>query len=390
MLQANQRAVAVWLFVCAGMIFAMVVLGGVTRLTRSGLSIVVWEPIRGTLPPLTKEQWDAEFARYKRSPEYQKVNRGMSLADFKSIFWMEYLHRLWGRLLGVVFLFPFLVFAWRGWIRGRLTWECALMFIGGGLQGLLGWYMVKSGLVNEPRVSQYRLVAHLCAAFVLYAYILWVALRLWYAAKDEASETIATPSSEEKEVAQNAQASGGKGRRQPTPSAREKDTALSDLSAHLTQTAGMVGLRRAAVGLTLLIFVMVLSGGFVAGLKGGLMYNTFPMMGAYWWPAGLFPSVGAIFESPATAQWVHRMMAYVVMIAVLAFWFVSLRHTVTPHFARARGVLLVVLMVQVSLGIATLLWYVPVALATLHQAGALCLFTASLYTTFMLSLCAKS
>lgn len=367
MVQVNQRAVSVWLFVCAGMIFAMVVLGGVTRLTRSGLSIVVWEPIRGTLPPLTKEQWEGEFARYKRSPEYQKVNRGMSLADFKSIFWMEYLHRLWGRLIGVVFLFPFLVFAWRGWIRGRLTWECVLMFIGGGLQGLLGWYMVKSGLVNEPRVSQYRLVAHLSAAFVLYAYILWVALRLWYAAKDEASEQIGN-----------------------TPPVGEKGIALSELPAYPTQTAGMVRLRRSAVGLTLLIFVMVLSGGFVAGLKGGLMYNTFPMMGAYWLPAGLFPSVGAIFESPATAQWVHRMMAYVVMIAVLAFWFASLRYAVTPRFARARGVLLVALVVQVSLGIATLLWYVPVALATLHQAGALCLFTTSLYATFVLSPCAES
>lgn len=361
-MESNQRVVSLWLFLCAGMIFAMVVLGGVTRLTRSGLSMVAWEPIRGTLPPLTKAQWEAEFARYKHSPEYKKVNRGMSLADFKSIFWMEYLHRLWGRLIGLVFFFPFLVFWWRGWIRGRLTWECALMFVGGGLQGLLGWYMVKSGLVNEPRVSQYRLVAHLSTAFVLYAYIVWVALRLWDAAKAHVSGDRVVESAEKAQVANT--------------------SGVSEAT-----TAGDVGvgrLREAAAGLTLLIFGMVLSGGFVAGLKGGLMYNTFPKVGDYWMPAGLFPSLWAVFEYPATAQFVHRMMAYVVLIAVLAFWFASLRFAVSPRFAKARGILLVTLLVQVSLGIATLLWYVPVALATLHQTGALCLFTASLYATFVL------
>ncbi len=362
MVQSNQRTVSLWLFLCAGMIFAMVVLGGVTRLTRSGLSMVAWEPIRGTLPPLTKAQWEAEFARYKHSPEYKKVNRGMSLADFKSIFWMEYLHRLWGRLIGLVFLLPFLVFWWRGWIRGRLTWECALMFVGGGLQGLLGWYMVKSGLVHEPRVSQYRLVAHLSTAFVLYAYIVWVALRLWDVAKAHASEKTAG---------------------EHTVAAKSSETS-DESNAMRTGDVGVGRLRGAAAGLTLLIFVMVLSGGFVAGLKGGLMYNTFPKMGAYWMPVGLFPSLWSVFEYPATAQFVHRMMAYVVLIAVLAFWFASLRFGVSPRFAKARGILLVALLVQVSLGIATLLWYVPVALATLHQAGALCLFTASLYTTFVL------
>jgi cytochrome c oxidase assembly protein subunit 15 len=187
-----------------------------------------------------------------------------------------------------------------------------------------------------------------------------VALRLWDVAKAQISEKT--------EAAH-------------TVAAQSSDT--SD-SSKASGDAGVGQLRGAAAGLTLLIFVMVLSGGFVAGLKGGLMYNTFPKMGAYWMPAGLFPSLWSVFEYPATAQFVHRMMAYVVLIAVLAFWFASLRFGVSPRFAKARGILLVALLVQISLGIATLLWYVPVALATLHQAGALCLFTASLYVTFVL------
>ncbi|MCB9641026.1 MAG: COX15/CtaA family protein [Myxococcales bacterium] len=342
-MQRSERSVAIWLFFCAGMIFAMVVLGGVTRLTRSGLSMVTWHPVRGTLPPLNKQQWEAEFGRYKRSPEYHKVNRGMTLDDFKSIFWMEYIHRLWGRLIGLVFFVPFLIFLWLGWIRGRLIWECLLMFVGGGMQGLLGWYMVKSGLVNDPHVSQYRLVAHLSVAFLIYAYIFWTALRLWL------------PKEEPVYVAQDG--------------ASPEDLA---------------GLRRFSLGLTLLIFVMVLSGGFVAGLKGGLMYNTFPKMGWYWIPPGLFYSAWAPFENPATAQFVHRIFAYVVTFSVLWFWSRTLPFLVSPRFARARGLLLLALLVQVSLGIATLLMFVPVSLGTLHQTGALCLFTASLYATFVL------
>ena len=174
----QDQAISRWLILCLIMVFGMVILGGVTRLTGSGLSMVHWKPVHGILPPLNAEQWQEEFGFYQNSPEFQKINRDMEVEEFKSIFWFEYTHRMLGRLIGLVFLLPFLYFWWRNGIKPGLTPKLMMMFVLGGLQGLLGWYMVKSGLIDNPRVSQYRLTAHLLSAILIYGFILWVILDL--------------------------------------------------------------------------------------------------------------------------------------------------------------------------------------------------------------------
>src|SRR4051812_26788727 len=233
----NHRAVAMWLLACAALIFAMVVVGGITRLTHSGLSIVEWQPIVGTVPPLDDAQWHDAFAKYRETPEYRQVNRDMTLEQFKGIFWREYAHRLLGRVIGLVFVVPLAWLALRGRIPRSLLPRLVGIFVLGGLQGALGWYMVQSGLVDDPRVSQYRLAAHLGLAAAIYAAIVWTALCLLYPR--------AAP---------------------PAPAA----------------------LRRSALALVALVFVMMLSGALVAGIRAGLAYNTFPLMNGYVLPPEAF------------------------------------------------------------------------------------------------------
>ena len=324
----SQRAIGVWLFVCCALIFAMVVLGGVTRLTRSGLSIVEWQPIVGALPPLTEAQWEETFAKYRATPEYLKVNLGMSLADFKSIFWVEYAHRLLGRAIGLAFLVPFLYFLARRRIERRLVPKLAALFVLGGLQGALGWYMVASGLVDNPHVSPYRLTAHLGLAVLIYGYMLWIALDL-----------VRTPPSMPSDA----------------------------------------GVRRSVWLFTALVFVMILSGGFVAGTRAGFVFNTFPLMNGAWLPPGVLaldPWWRNLFENVATVQFDHRLLAYVLIAATIALW-LTVRRTV-PAARAAANMLLATLTLQVLLGIGTLLWVVPVPLAAAHQAGALLVYTAAL------------
>jgi heme a synthase len=329
-----QRPVALWLLVCCALIFAMVVLGGVTRLTRSGLSIVEWNPIMGTLPPLSPAQWQETFAKYQQTPEYLKVNRGMVLEEFKSIFWLEYFHRLLGRAIGLAFLLPFLYFLARKRIQRSLVPKLMGMFVLGGLQGALGWYMVKSGLVHNPHVSQYRLTAHLAAAFIIYTYILWVALGLLFPQR---------------------QHQGG---------------------------SAIAGLRRYSLGVSALIFLMVLSGGFVAGLKAGYAFNTFPTMNGHWLPPGLFalhPLWHNFFENLATVQFDHRLIAYLLAVVIPLFWWRASKIKLPKRARLAIHLLLGMLAVQITLGITTLLFIVPVPLAASHQAGALVLFTLAIF-----------
>jgi len=329
----HNRRIAAWLFVCCLMVYAMVILGGVTRLTGSGLSMVEWDPIFGILPPLDQASWNETFTLYQQSPEYQKINIGMDLAGFKQIYWFEYSHRVLGRTIGTVFLLPFLFFLVKGWVQRPLIPKLLTMFVLGGLQGLLGWYMVKSGLVDNPHVSQYRLTAHLGLAILIYVYMFYIALGLWL----------------------------GKRRSASVPG----------------------GLRRATTLLTGLMFITILSGGFVAGLKAGYAYNTFPLMDGHWIPEVIFmqtPLWRNFFENIATVQFDHRLLATLVFFSVIVLWMTARRYALPATVKTGLHLMLAAVFLQVGLGISTLLLHVPVALAATHQAGALLLLTIALYT----------
>ncbi|CAN5720721.1 COX15/CtaA family protein [soil metagenome] len=328
--RANARPIALWLLTCCGLIAVMVLLGGVTRLRHAGLSIVEWQPFTGVLPPLTAPAWEDAFAQYQRYPEYQKLNRGMTLAEFKSIFWLEYLHRLWGRLIGIAFLVPCLYFALRRRIGRALIPKLAMLFALGGLQGALGWYMVKSGLVDRPDVSQYRLSAHLGLAASIYGYMLWVALGLL----------------------------------------RPRIAAEGVLPRYCFAVLGLV-------------FATLVSGGFVAGLDAGFAYNTFPLMQGQWIPEGLWhlqPFYRNLFENLITVQFMHRILALASLLAVGLLWLAARRSALPASARRACYGLLGVCALQVALGISTLVFVVPLPLALAHQAGALVLLTIAIWT----------
>jgi cytochrome c oxidase assembly protein subunit 15 len=317
----------------------MVVVGGVTRLTRSGLSITEWAPITGTLPPLTEADWQAQFARYQQSPEYLKVNAGMSLDAFKGIFWWEYVHRLLGRVIGLAFLLPFVWFAIRGRVERALVPRLLAIFALGAVQGAIGWWMVASGLVDTPRVSHVRLAVHLGTAFLIFAAMWWTALGL-----------LASPGA-------------------PALSPQRRRAA------------------RLATGLAAAVFVMVLSGALVAGTRAGLVYNTFPLMDGHVIPPGLFaldPWWDNLLHDLTTVQFDHRAIAWALACAIPAFWW-HLRRIELPAAARWPAHLLLAMVgVQIVLGIAALLLHVPVALGAAHQGGALVLFALSLWTTHAL------
>jgi cytochrome c oxidase assembly protein subunit 15 len=326
----NNKQVATWLLVCCALVFVMVVLGGVTRLTGSGLSMVDWRPVTRFLPPTSDDEWRQVFEMYKETPEFQKKNAHMEIHDFKGIFWLEYLHRLLGRTIGIVFLLPFVFFLWRGHIRKQEIPKYALMFVLGGLQGVLGWYMVKSGLVDNPAVSQYRLTAHLIAAFLIYAYMLWVALSLLF-----------------------------------PPAGGDKHPWYAK-----------------TVALTAMITITILSGGFVAGLKAGKIYNTFPKMGEYWIPPdylALEPAWRNFFDNMGAVQFDHRVLAILTFILIVTYWAKLRNYDLPARIRRGVNALLHTAVLQVALGIATLLLVVPIPLAAAHQGVAMLLFTVTLY-----------
>ncbi len=328
------RIIAGWLLACCAMVFIMIVVGGVTRLTSSGLSMVDWRPLMGWLPPLSEAEWRGIFARYQEYPEYQKLNRGMTLAGFKGIFWWEFSHRVWGRLIGVAFLVPALFFWVRGWIDSWLAPRLVVAFILGGLQGVLGWYMVKSGLVDRPDVSHYRLAAHLMLAVAIYGYMFWLALDLLAPGR-----------------------------------ARTADLILS-------------GPRRFAWMLAGVVLVTIVSGAFVAGLNAGFAYNTFPLMDGRWVPEeilDLSPVYLNLLENIATVQFQHRILAIATLALVVLYWSHARRVAPGRRGRRALDALLAAVAIQVTLGISTLVLIVPIPLAALHQAGAVLLFTAVLW-----------
>ncbi len=338
---SNDRAIISWLLVCLFLIFAMVILGGVTRLTGSGLSMVNWKPVHGIIPPLTQQQWQVEFGHYQASPEFKKINRDMDVNAFKSIFWFEYSHRLLGRLIGLVFLIPFLYFWFRKQIKPGLTPKLIIMFFLGGLQGLLGWYMVKSGLVSNPHVSQYRLTAHLMSAIIIYAFILWAIL-------DLAEQRVYQP----------------------------------------LLNSSITGWRIGSSVLTGLIVVTIISGGFVAGLKAGLIFNTFPLMGGQWLPEGinaLSPWYQNLFENKVTVQFDHRVLAIGTGLILIAWYLSGCSKFNDISIKRSFKLIGMMIIIQLALGISTLLLQVPVWLGASHQAGALVLLTFMLMNVHALS-----
>lgn len=336
-----QRAVGFWLAGGAAWVFSMVVLGGVTRLTRSGLSMTEWK-FTGEKTPRTDADWAGEFAKYKSSPEFKKVNSRMDLEEFKFIFWMEYAHRMWGRYLGVFFAVPLAAFAAKGYLRAPLLRRLGLLFLAGASQGFVGWWMVKSGLEappkehDVPRVSPYRLATHLTTAFAIYTALLWTTLDVW----------------------------------RPTPLL----AGLEDAA----RAAGKVARGRAHM-LAALVGITAISGAFVAGMDAGHAYNTFPLMAGrvipeeYW--GNFEPAWRNAFENTAAVQFHHRVLAVSTLTAISAYWLAAQKLPLPPAARLATHALLAMACTQVTLGIATLLTYVPVSLGSAHQAGALTLFS---------------
>jgi cytochrome c oxidase assembly protein subunit 15 len=315
----SARPVAIWLFVVAAMVFAMVVVGGSTRLTNSGLSITEWKPLSGTIPPLDPAQWQAEFDHYKQIPQYRIMNQGMTLDGFRFIYWWEWSHRLLGRLVGVAFAVPFLVFLWRKMIPARLVWRCVALFALGGLQGVVGWWMVYSGLADRTEVAPERLTVHLGLALVLFCLLIWTGLEAWSGPR-RSSQRGAWPA--------------------------------------------------VAMGLMALVFLQILLGGLVAGNRAGLIYNDWPFFGGRLWPTDYV--IGGLrqtlLHSLAAVQANHRMMAYGLFVLV---WIAALRALGSRYLPRPLAGLALILAalvtVQALLGIGTLMMQVPLGMALAHQ-----------------------
>jgi cytochrome c oxidase assembly protein subunit 15 len=339
------RAVALWLWCVAGLVFAIVLVGGATRLTESGLSIVEWKPVMGVVPPLGETDWQAEFAKYRTIPQYEQLNRGMSLDEFKTIYWWEWAHRLLGRLIGAAFLLPFLCFLCLRWIDRRLGLALAGIFALGAVQGAVGWWMVSSGLAERVTVSQYRLAFHLTLACMIYVALAWTADRTWFA-----SDSM----------------------RALRPSAPRR-------------------LRWSAGALLGLMILQIYLGALVAGLRAGLIYNTWPLIDGSFVPSGanLFfdqPLWRNFFENTLTVQFDHRMMAYG-LCALALVHAVDARREGRGPLATSAGFVAAALLAQAGIGIVTLIRGVPIEMALLHQAMALVALTgATLHAARALSM----
>ena len=326
----KQRRIAYWLLIGVFLVIAMVVIGGITRLTHSGLSMVTWKPISGSIPPLNQTQWLSEFENYKTSPEYIKRNFHFTVDEFKSIFWWEYIHRLLGRIIGIVFLIPFLFFWKKGYFTDkRLFKNLIIIFLLGGLQGLIGWFMVKSGLSSRPEVSHFRLALHLSTAFFLCCYILWVALK------------IITPRIE--------------------PFNQETITIKKWIHWGIGITA-----------------IQIIYGAFVAGLKAGFFYPTYPLMGnSFIAPEAIqgIHKLGmlAFLETPMLVQFIHRWLAVFVVGMMVIIYVKAKKAMVSSSQMKAVTALLFVVCCQFLLGVFTLINQVPVSLGVLHQLGAIVL-----------------
>jgi len=336
----DYRQLCYWLLFLCLMVFIIVIIGGITRLTHSGLSMVDWKPLMGVIPPLSESDWLISFEKYKQFPEYQKLNFGMSLSEYKSIFFWEYFHRIFARLIGVFFLLPYLYFLIRKKIPHGFHFKFLLAFLLGGSQGVLGWYMVKSGLVNDPSVSHFRLAAHLCLAVVIFGYLFSLALRLW----------------------------------------PQNTTTYQKVFFHKNK---VLWLLKMIIGV---LFLQITYGAFTAGLKAGFGYNTFPKMNNEWIPTTVFqlnPTWINFFSNGATVQFIHRSLGWCLLALILFYWGYVKKLEISKKHSTASNLLITIVALQFVLGVSTLLLVVPLHLAVIHQAGAIILFAATLYNHFV-------
>lgn len=326
------RPVRLWLYGVVVLIILMVVIGGLTRLTESGLSIVEWKPFAGTLPPMSANAWQEAFDQYKAFPQFQKVNQQMTLSDFKSIYWWEFGHRLLGRLIGIAFALPMLLFFFLRRLKGALLKRLGIALILGGLQGALGWFMVKSGLVDLPRVSHYRLAAHLGLALFLMSYLFWIGLDI-------------------------------EGRRE-------------------TQSAPQI-LRILSHVIIVLVATQITFGALTAGLRAGIGYNTFPLMHGHILPPGwnqMMPVWLNFLENPVTVQFIHRSIGWSLLLTISIFWWLTGRMQVPGKARNGIHILFGVTVIQFILGVLTLVFVVPIPLASLHQFGACLVLLSAVFT----------
>ena len=356
-----QRGISIWLGSVLVMIFCMVVIGGITRLTGSGLSMVEWRPLMGTLPPLSDSEWLRVFELYQASPQYQKVNQWMTITDFKWIFFWEYLHRLFGRLIGLVFALPWLYFTLRGALKGVWFWRSTAALILGGSQGLLGWYMVKSGLVDQPQVSHFRLAAHLSLAFFCGQWV-WSMLLDLNLEKLHSYFHQNKDSSEESELG---------------------SLINTDRSSHTLKL--MMNIQ---ISFFITLVIQIIYGAFMAGSRAGYLYTTYPKMNGYWiaptWYNEtndlIFPSMQSLLNSPDSIHFIHRTLAVVVLL--LGAWLSLLIWRSFKGFLRQLGFYLgILLILQFLLGVFTVVSGMNITLAAMHQGGSFLLLSCALAVT---------
>ncbi len=334
MREESKFRIAVWLLTGCVLIFLMVVIGGITRLTGSGLSITEWDLIMGTIPPMNDTEWFEAFEKYQQIPQYEKINAHFELEDFKSIFWWEYIHRLLGRLIGLVFIIPFIWFISSKQMDRKTVRKALFLFFLGGLQGFLGWFMVSSGLTERTSVSHVRLAIHLITAFITFGFTFWYALELL--------------------------------RPYDHPAVKGKTPQL-------------------VRGIFLLLIVQIVYGAFVAGLHAGKMYNTFPLMDGQWIPTGIashLPLWLNLFDNSVMVQFIHRLLGWTILILIILLWWKAWKKGMYSPQRRAIDVVLYAVVLQFLLGILTLLSGVQITLASLHQVGAFFLFSAMIYLLY--------
>lgn len=334
-MKSNNKQIAIWLFTGCFLIFGMVVIGGITRLTGSGLSITEWKPIMGAIPPLNDAEWDIAFQKYQQIPQFQKINYHFELSDFKTIFWWEFIHRLLGRLIGIVFIIPFLWFLVKKKFDSVTIKKMLFLFLLGGIQGFLGWFMVSSGLAERTSVSHIRLAIHLMFAFITFAFTFYYGLELIYA--------------EKKEALQN-----------------KKLSALNKL-------------------VFVVLSIQIIYGAFVAGLHAGKIHNTFPLMSGQVIPTGMNamqPTWLNIFDNPVTVQFIHRFLAFTLLFLVAWFYVESGKEKLNNFQKKGIHILIAAIGIQFLLGVITVLTQANIVMASVHQIGAFFLFSASIYLLF--------